>query len=120
MANPERAIAEEILAEYARACAKFPTWPANLAEAATVFAEEAGETVKAAAEAWWTGGDRLEVEKEAIQAAAMAIRLIVGLRCGHYRFDQVAENLPVDLSRYQACDTIGTECGSGADLQGDC
>ncbi len=100
--TPEDQIAQEILAEYRRAVGKFPTWPGNLAEAATIFAEEAGETVKAAAEAWWTGGDRDEVAREAIQAAAMAIRLVVGLRCGHYRFDQAAQNDIVDLGRYKA------------------
>jgi hypothetical protein len=99
--TPEQAVCEEILAEYARACAKFPTWPSNAAEAATVFAEEAGETVKAAAEAWWTGGDPQEIEKEAVQAAAMAIRLIVGLRCGHYRFGDAARNEAVNLSKFK-------------------
>ena len=98
--TPEELICQEIIAEYRRAVGKFPTWPSNLAEASTVFAEEAGETVKAAAEAWWTGGDRKEVELEAVQAAAMAVRLIIGLRCGHYKFDEAAMNEPIDLSRY--------------------
>ncbi len=98
--SPEESICQEIIAEYHRALAKFPGWPTNLAEAATVFAEEAGETVKAAAEAWWTGGDRKEVELEAIQAAAMAVRLIVGLRCGHYDFGRAKSNEPVDVSQY--------------------
>ncbi len=99
--TPEELICQEVIAEYRRAVAKFPTWPSNLAEASTIFAEEAGEAVKAAAEAWWTGGDPREIELEAIQAAAMAVRLIVGLRCGHYKFDQVPVNEPVDLARYK-------------------
>ena len=98
--TPEEQICQEILAEYRRALVKFPGWPTNLAEAATVFGEEAGETVKAAAEAWWTGGDKEEVAKEAIQTAAMAMRLILGLRCGHYRFEDMALCDPVDVSRY--------------------
>ena len=98
--SPVQQICADIMAEYDRALAKFPGWPTNLAEASTVFAEEAGETVKAAAEAWWTGGDPHEVEKEAIQAAAMAIRLIMGLRCGHYRFEDMREAPMVDVAKY--------------------
>ena len=98
--SPEDQVWQLVMAEYDRAMAKFPTWPTNLAEAATVFAEEAGETVKAAAEAWWMSGDPHEVEKEAVQAAAMALRLIIGLRCGHYRYEDRQQNPMVDLNKF--------------------
>jgi len=58
---------------------KFPTWGTDPVHAGSVFAEEAGETVKAINEFYWSGGNQDEIEKEAAQAGAMAVRVLMGI-----------------------------------------
>ena len=59
--------------------AEFPTWPTDPVHAGSVLTEEAGETVKAINEFFWSGGPLSEIEKEATQVGAMVIRLLIGL-----------------------------------------
>ena len=65
-----------IEAELARARAKFPGWPTDPVHAAAILAEEAGETVQAALGYTYEDGSAWQVQAEAVQAAAMAIRLL--------------------------------------------
>lgn len=71
-----------ILCEHQRACRKWPEWPTDTTHAAAILAGEGGECLKAAnhlREGRPTEGrDSLfMVECEAIQAGAMAVRLLV-------------------------------------------
>lgn len=78
-------ILNEILAELKQAKKKHPRWPVHIVARAAIVVEEAGELVRASLnqkyeskedrEAW-----KKEMEKEAIQTAAMAIRFIESLR----------------------------------------
>lgn len=65
-----------IVGEYERACTKHPTWPDDIIHGAAIVAEEAGETIRAAINAAYEGGDIREVSHEATQTAATCIRLI--------------------------------------------
>jgi len=58
--------------------AKFPGWPIDPVHAGSVLTEESGETVKAINEFFWSGGPPSEIEKEAAQAGAMAVRVLMG------------------------------------------
>ena len=74
-------VEDAIAAELARAVAKYPTWPTDPLHALAVLGEEFGELTKAMLqltyEAHKTNLD--EVRTEAIQTAAMAIRLAKSL-----------------------------------------
>lgn len=63
---------QEVLAEMARARAKFPDPQLLL----TAFTEEAGEVVKAVLDHYAGKGDLADVRKELIQTAAMVGRLL--------------------------------------------
>ena len=70
-----------IMAEMARAIAKFPSWPTDVLHAASIVGEESGELTKAALQAVYephksSPGD---VRAEAIQTAAMAIRFLMSI-----------------------------------------
>lgn len=70
---------EAVLNEVNRARAKYPKWPDNIVMAAAVASEESGETVKACNNYFWRHGNDTpeDIQKEAIQAAAMWIRFLV-------------------------------------------
>jgi hypothetical protein len=74
---PDVAIYEEL----GRAIAKFPTWPTDPLHALAVLGEEFGELTKAALQLTYEPGksSREEVNAEAIQTAAMAIRFVRSL-----------------------------------------
>jgi hypothetical protein len=74
---PDAAIYEEL----DRAVAKFPTWPTDPLHALAVLGEEFGELTKAALQLTYEPGksSREEVNAEAIQTAAMAIRFVRSL-----------------------------------------
>ena len=80
-------IMQEIDNEIAIAESKFPAWPTDIIHASAIVQEEAGELVKATLEVTYephkTG--RGEVEKEAIQTAAMAIRFLKNLGLSEVR-----------------------------------
>lgn len=77
----------EIAAEVERAMRKFPTWPTDPLHALAVLGEEFGELTKAMLQLTYephkTSSD--EVRTEAIQTAAMALRLLASLDVYVYR-----------------------------------
>ena len=77
---------DEVLREVARATAKFPTWPTDPLHALGVLMEEVGELSKAVVQEVYEPhkNEPGEVRREAIQAAAMALRLVMSL--DHYEF----------------------------------
>ena len=82
MNDSNEAIIASILAELERAEAKFPKWPTDWIHAAAIVAEEAGELTRASLKL--TYEDRTlsfhDLETEAIQTAAMAIRFLKNVR----------------------------------------
>jgi len=81
-------IDSEVHAEIQRAIKKFPMWPTDPIQAASVVAEEAGELVKSANESvyetWKASRDNLRTE--AIHTAAMCHRFIMSLDAKQYEF----------------------------------
>ena len=69
------------LAEVEKATAKFPTWPTDPLHALAVLGEEFGELTKEMVQMTYEPHktDRETVRKEAIQTAAMALRLVMSL-----------------------------------------
>lgn len=84
--KPARLWIAEILNEVRRATAKFPTWPTDPLHALAVLGEEYGELNKAMLQLTYephkTSAE--EVRKEAIQTAAMALRLAISLERYEY------------------------------------
>ena len=72
---------EHVSAEVARATRKFPTWPTDPLHALAVLGEEFGELTKAMVQLTYEPHKttREEVREEAIQTAAMALRLAMSL-----------------------------------------
>ena len=68
----------DVIEELTRAKLKHPLFPIDLIHATSVMAEESGETVKAALQATYEPDKSTiaDVRAEAVQTAAMAIRLI--------------------------------------------
>lgn len=71
--------------ELAKAQAKHPQWPDDIIHAAAIVNEEAGELTRAALQFTYQEGRIEEVQKEAIQTAVTAIRLLQGLMEIEYR-----------------------------------
>ena len=78
---------EKILAELESATEKFPTWPTDPLHALAVLGEEFGELTQAMLQRIYEPDKTTleNVEKEAIQTAAMAIRLVMSL--DRYRYE---------------------------------
>lgn len=75
-------IEQEVQAELARAVAKFPTWPTDPLHALAVLGEEFGELTKAMLQFTYEPHKkvtRADIRAEAIQTAAMALRLAMSL-----------------------------------------
>lgn len=92
-----------VQAELARAVAKFPTWPSDPLHALAVLGEEFGELTKAMLQHTYEphkGVTSEDIRDEAIQTAAMALRLAMSLPCYQYRrapqHSQGGDNLPDD------------------------
>jgi NTP pyrophosphatase (non-canonical NTP hydrolase) len=92
-----------VQAELAHAVAKFPTWPTDPLHALAVLGEEFGELTKAMLQHTYEphkGVTAEDIRDEAIQTAAMALRLAMSLPCYQYRrapqHSQGADNLPDD------------------------
>lgn len=70
----------EIFAELRRAEKKFPGWPDDIIHGSAIVVEESGELVRACLDYYYhrTKGKE-EIIKEAIQTAAMAIRLLLNI-----------------------------------------
>lgn len=65
-----------IMAELERAEKIHPAWPTDLVKASAILAEEAGETLRAANTFDEIRSGKKEIITEAVQTAAMAIRLL--------------------------------------------
>jgi NTP pyrophosphatase (non-canonical NTP hydrolase) len=90
-------VTDEVLNELDRATAKFPTWPTDPLHAIAVLGEEFGELTKAMLQFTYephkTNLD--EIKKEAIQTAAMALRLVMSLDQYEYKgCDQHTQKKP--------------------------
>lgn len=79
-------VIDQITAEVARATVKFPTWPTDPLHALAVLGEEYGELNKAMLQLTYEPHKTSleEVRTEAIQTAAMALRLAMSLE--RYRY----------------------------------
>jgi NTP pyrophosphatase (non-canonical NTP hydrolase) len=81
-------VIEQIAAEVTRATAKFPTWPTDPLHALAVLGEEFGELTKAMLQHTYEphkGVTQQDIREEAIQTAAMALRLAMSLDSYEYR-----------------------------------
>jgi len=78
---------EEVMAEVGRATVKFPTWPTDPLHALAVLGEEFGELTKAMLQHTYEPEKSTleDVHEEAIQTAAMALRLVKSLNVYEYR-----------------------------------
>jgi hypothetical protein len=81
------ALLGEVAAEVGRACTKFTSWPTDPLHALAVLGEEYGELTKDMLQLTYEPHktSRENVRKEAVQTAAMALRLAVSLDCYEYR-----------------------------------
>lgn len=79
-------IIEAVKAELARATAKFPSWPTDPLHALAILGEEFGELTKAMLQLTYEPdkATAADVREEAIQTAAMALRLALSL--DHYEY----------------------------------
>lgn len=80
------------LAELERAMAKFPTWPTDPLHALAVLGEEFGELTKAMLQCTYEPhkSGRGDVYVEAIQTAAMALRLAMSL--DRYQYERAQQH----------------------------
>lgn len=81
-------VIDQITAEVARATVKFPTWPTDPLHALAVLGEEFGELTKAMLQHTYEphkGVTEQDIREEAIQTAAMALRLAMSLGSYEYR-----------------------------------
>ncbi len=90
-----------VQSQLARAVAKFPTWPTDPLHALAVLGEEFGELTKAMLQHTYEphkGVTEEDIRDEAIQTAAMALRLAMSLPCYQHRkapqHSQGSNNLP--------------------------
>jgi NTP pyrophosphatase (non-canonical NTP hydrolase) len=81
-------VLEEIAAEVERASVKFPTWPTDPLHALAVLGEEFGELTKAMLQHTYEphkGVTKQDIREEALQTAAMALRLAMSLDSYKYQ-----------------------------------
>lgn len=103
MKNQDQVLAQ-VLAELNRATAKFPTWPTDPLHALAVLGEEFGELTKAMLQFTYEPHKKVtrqDIRSEAIQTAAMALRLAMSLPQYDYapanqHRQTVADDLPDD------------------------
>jgi NTP pyrophosphatase (non-canonical NTP hydrolase) len=76
-----------VAAEVSKATAKFPTWPTDPLHALAVLGEEFGELTKAMLQHTYEPHKATaeDVREEAIQTAAMAVRVLMSLRVYQYK-----------------------------------
>lgn len=80
-------VLEQVTAEVERAKRKFPTWPSDPLHALAVLGEEFGELTKAMLQYTYEphkSVTRADIREEAIQTAAMALRLAESLSVYDY------------------------------------
>ena len=85
-------IIEQVTAELDHATRKYPTWPSDPLHALAVLGEEFGELTKAVLQVTYEPhkATLLDVQTEAIQTAAMALRFAMSL--GVYQYAQSAQH----------------------------
>ena len=78
---------KDVLSELERATRKFPTWPTDPLHALAVLGEEFGELTKDMLQLTYEPHktSRANVRNEAIQTAAMALRLAMSIDMYEYR-----------------------------------
>lgn len=78
---------KDVLLEVKRATEKFPTWPTDPLHALAVLGEEFGELTKAILQHTYEPHKSTmdDVHEEAIQTAAMALRLVASLDDYQYK-----------------------------------
>lgn len=86
MIKNNHVVINEILAELNLAIEKFPTWPYDPLHALSVLGEEFGELTKEMLQLTYEPKktNRSKVKKEALQTAAMAVRLLMNI--DHYEY----------------------------------
>lgn len=72
-------ILDDIMTELEQAEKVWPIWPTDPIHAASIVSEEAGELQRAANKLIYENGSIDDLEEEAIQTAAMAIRFLYNL-----------------------------------------
>ena len=74
-------VIDEVMLELQRATKKYPTWPTDPLHALAVLGEEFGELNKAMLQYTYEPhkSSRADIREEAIQTAAMALRLAMSL-----------------------------------------
>lgn len=90
-----KAIIDDVLNELERACTKFPEWPTDPLHALAVLGEEFGELTREMLQMTYQPSktSRERIKEEAIQTAAMAIRLLASLnRYTYYPSAQHRQN----------------------------
>ena len=99
--EPNR-IVNEVLAEVARATEKFPGWPTDPLHALAVLGEEFGELTQAMLQRVYEPHKATDedVRTEAVQTAAMALRLLFSL--DRYEYKPCAQH----------AQTLNSSCGS--------
>ena len=88
---------DQVLSEVKKATVKFPTWPTDPLHALAILGEEYGELNKAMLQLIYEPHktSRDEVRMEAIQTAAMALRVLMSLdayvyaRCPQHEQEQL-------------------------------
>jgi NTP pyrophosphatase (non-canonical NTP hydrolase) len=88
----------DIVAELARAMDKFPTWPTDPLHALAVLGEEFGELSKAMLQLTYEPHktSQADVREEALQTAAMAVRLAISLDRYQYAACEQHVQYPTD------------------------
>lgn len=65
-----------VIDELAKARAKYPDFPKDIVHQAAIVGEESGELVRASINAYYENGSLTDVQAEAVQTAATALRVI--------------------------------------------
>lgn len=107
-------VQDQVFAELARATSKFPTWPTDPLHALAVLGEEFGELTKAMLQHTYEphkGVTPQDIRDEAIQTAAMALRLAMSLDRYEYTPQAQHSQEPVKPAYTPRLTPVG--CGDG-------
>lgn len=103
MSKVHELVAAEALAEVRHAMQKFPTWPTDPLHALAVLGEEFGELTKGVLQLTYEPHktDWAQVRREAIQTAAMALRMAASLTAYEYRPSAQHSQEKLDVITYE-------------------
>lgn len=79
MATNYEFVFNRVFDELKKAEQKHPSWPDDPIHAVGIMVEEAGESMRAAIDVFYNGGDVEHLKKELAQTGAMAIRALINL-----------------------------------------